>query len=1528
MPWMAELGNLSQMSLMEQRGHADRAVFGLIAGNEDSRLTGYIFEVFPVSASTALASQASWEPLHLPNNTLASARRLSQITKAVSDEVRSMSFSVYGGITPRTTAAEAAQQTAYEIVFNHREVEADFAAQLVRSIESKSVNSGENRSSAVIVWSNLEQASVVGSEDVLARYSVLIGMWETLYMFEIVSASDEDMTFSSQENTPRAISDMPTSARSKHRISQIIPARATCVIPDVLLPLNNDRKGTACRLVQRPKEGIIDVYRGSATIFSLRPSKRHHNDVMQVYLKSLLYLGDNVYRVPLGTESHLLSEFLLGLAEYATPVEVSSDFFCAFFGQRFSSKSEWIGLCFALGMDPHSLYEAMKRDNRSGRISNAALLRMRCALQSAASASALTFGSERKSACEWHGAIPLAFAALEARAGTDKRYCNDLALLRYILEAWKKDTRSTEALEAQLRNIHIADRPKPPLNVHDLVASDGRCPSRLRILSSSVPILLRTVLSMDEGEENIEELTKALLVSRLDKIANSGQLGQNRRTNLGLPQIDTMTHASASAEAYGVLLDIDIHIARHWCLRFPNDVRLFELYALLDSSKPGIIHLEEGEEGEEENRMLQQQQGQHAAIQAKLLSQATYTLSLSSGKAMIFVGTLQAIPSEPLKSTPVCLDGRLPGSPVVYPIDKSQINDDIFHWPDFHNGVAQALRLARESQNNDIGSTWIAYNRPRQLSNFHAGILMGLGLHGCLAQLTPAHMYSYLRAHQESTCIALLLGLSFAKRGSEDPTIMKMLSIHIPALLPPLSSPLNISLNIETAAIASLGFLHLGTRDDFVASVCHRELMRSGDVSDSGSAESSSRVHGGARALAAGIGIGLVCLGMHGEGLDVDENVRVLRASSAGPGKPESSSARQSSILRTIIDELTMLLQGDSAELVPWRDAVESNDLTASISPAEPMTVEDPRPMRSHAAPFWDAAQQHQTIGPMGNSSVDVNASLPGVMIALAFIYLGSNDPDMGRKLKVPATAFLLDDVRPDMLLLRVLCHSLIMWDNVVASTDWIQACLPDLLREHMYLLEDGCEPNRVNTKRSVWHRDEEARLQALLNCIAGAFFALGLKYAGTQNEKMAGLGRERILQLLKRRKKLQQKHPSVAHSITTCIVTIYSACCMNMAGTGDLGLLRIGRRLQYTWRSTGTYGDHMALSMSIGLLSLGGGFWTLKRTPFALACLVISFYPYWPTRPTDNRYHLQALRPFWYFAAEERCLRAFDVMTGEPCNASVRIHFRDVDKARMATTLQLPCPIPEIDRIRSLQVTSREHLTYTIDAATDGKLLRELCLKGHIFVQQIGRNHQLQHDATEMTQLQTHTSEIIRSWASLMNHTAANPHLSHHELQSIVATVVEWCQRQQLRHSTQSINQIPRPQVIEDDEGIERVLDWVMLKLESIVTAGAQSPPKVDALRAYLRGSVAAQETSSSKSPATEVDSFVPLASALLIMPQTDKQSRLLQIILNSLESGDVDGPQAFAILRQALRTTQSERMRDIVEPLLEGVCGINQAA
>ena len=107
------------------------------------------------------------------------------------------------------------------------------------------------------------------------------------------------------------------------------------------------------------------------------------------------------------------------------------------------------------------------------------------------------------------------------------------------------------------------------------------------------------------------------------------------------------------------------------------------------------------------------------------------------------------------------------------------------------------------------------------------------------------------------------------------------------------------------------------------------------------------------------------------------------------------------------------------------------------------------------------------------------------------------------------------------------------------------------------------------------------------------------------------------------------------------------------MAGTGEITCLRrlryaYGMSQQMMYHQGSKYGVHIATHMSLGLLFLGGGRYTLGTSDAAIACMVTAFFPRFHHNSSDNKSFLQALRHLWVLAVEPRCLIARDVDTNE----------------------------------------------------------------------------------------------------------------------------------------------------------------------------------------------------------------------------------------------------------------------------------------
>lgn len=118
-----------------------------------------------------------------------------------------------------------------------------------------------------------------------------------------------------------------------------------------------------------------------------------------------------------------------------------------------------------------------------------------------------------------------------------------------------------------------------------------------------------------------------------------------------------------------------------------------------------------------------------------------------------------------------------------------------------------------------------------------------------------------------------------------------------------------------------------------------------------------------------------------------------------------------------------------------------------------------------------------------------LNTSITGLCatISLGFIFLRSNNKDISELIPLPRTLEELDEVRPDVLLVRVLSKGLIMWNGIECTQDWVASVLPEIIAS--VAISDKKAP--------------EAAQLASLNARAAACFLIGLRHAGSGNQEV-----------------------------------------------------------------------------------------------------------------------------------------------------------------------------------------------------------------------------------------------------------------------------------------------------------------------------------------------------------------------------------------------------------------------------------------
>lgn len=78
---------------------------------------------------------------------------------------------------------------------------------------------------------------------------------------------------------------------------------------------------------------------------------------------------------------------------------------------------------------------------------------------------------------------------------------------------------------------------------------------------------------------------------------------------------------------------------------------------------------------------------------------------------------------------------------------------------------------------------------------------------------------------------------------------------------------------------------------------------------------------------------------------------------------------------------------------------------------------------------------------------MNLDVTAPGATLALGLMYLGSGNRAIADWMQPPDTQYLLDFVRPDFLMLRIISRALILWDDIQTSIDWVDNQVPEAIR-------------------------------------------------------------------------------------------------------------------------------------------------------------------------------------------------------------------------------------------------------------------------------------------------------------------------------------------------------------------------------------------------------------------------------------------------------------------------------------------------
>uniref|UniRef100_A0A182KCH8 Uncharacterized protein n=1 Tax=Anopheles christyi TaxID=43041 RepID=A0A182KCH8_9DIPT len=749
--------------------------------------------------------------------------------------------------------------------------------------------------------------------------------------------------------------------------------------------------------------------------------------------------------------------------------------------------------------------------------------------------------------------------------------------------------------------------------------------------------------------------------------------------------------------------DLDNEILQ---LRFPDDRRIEDVRAFFNSSQRIQINIPQPATTPDHEFLEEQER--------RLYMLCLRTMALPVGRGMFTVCSSRPSETETVRVPRLCLSGRDVSRGTTIEIQQIEVPANMSLWPAFHNGVAAGLRIYPDTPH--LTSTWITNNRPSSrggstllqpgtdTSTEHGGFLMALGLTGHLRKLSMYSIFDYMLRSDEMIRLGLLLGLSVAYRGTADLNTTRLLAVHVEALLPPTAVELDISQNLQVAALFGVGLLYQGTAKRHMVEVLLQEIGRPPGP------EMDNYVERESYALTAGLALGLVTLGLG----DCSSSLHDL----------------------ALPDTLYYYMNGGNRRMMVGAQK------------------------EKYRLPSFQIKE-----GP----TVNVDVTAPGATLALGLMYFATGNEPIARLLDPPNTLYILQHLRPDLLLLRTVARHLIHWHRIEPTCSWVEQQIPELLRQNISLscdLDDAMGgSDAVGSDLPSGTGGEQAggpafaqRLskfeqvlysQAYCSVVCGSAVAIGLRYAGTASETAVETLdyylQYFIEQGIRLNKNSTQPPTSLARLVGSqvvenCTMMLLLALSLVLAGTGSLRVLRPIRMLRSRIGFLHvTYGSHMAVHMALGFLFLGAGRFTLSRSPGAIAALVCAIFPKFPTYSNDNRYHLQAFRHLYVLAIEPRIFLPRSIDTGRLCLC--RIRYAPLAKDRAPVELFAPCLLPELDTLEWIEVYDENFWYFRFDRRHNWQILESIFKKNErVDVKQRTGCLTYQEDPTRLITSQIHS--------------------------------------------------------------------------------------------------------------------------------------------------------------------------------------------
>lgn len=368
----------------------------------------------------------------------------------------------------------------------------------------------------------------------------------------------------------------------------------------------------------------------------------------------------------------------------------------------------------------------------------------------------------------------------------------------------------------------------------------------------------------------------------------------------------------------------------------------------------------------------------------QLFAICTRTMALPLGRAMFSMRTCTPIATESLQIPKLCLSGRETTKGATVELQNVEMQPaNMNQWPLYHNGVAAGLQITAESR--DVDSTWIVYNKPKLAPD-------GSAEHGGF--LAALGLNGHLRS------------LSFMSTYEYLVKCEEMTSIGL---------------------LLGIAAAHCGTQDVTTTKLLsvHLEALLPATALELDIPQNIQ--------VAAIMGVGLVYRGTAKRHM-----AEVLLQEIGRPPGPEMENCvERESYALTAGLALGLVTLGQGESPAGLRDLQLPDTLHYYMVGGKRRSLCGAQ-REKYKLPSFQVRE---------GDAVNIDVTAPGATLALGLMFFGTGNAAVAEWMRPPETSYLLDLVRPDLLMLRAIARGLIMWTDIRGNDDWLLDQFPDALR-------------------------------------------------------------------------------------------------------------------------------------------------------------------------------------------------------------------------------------------------------------------------------------------------------------------------------------------------------------------------------------------------------------------------------------------------------------------------------------------------